>query len=169
MNILWPSRHTATAICASNVLAASKCVDCATTARFSRSNASGVLLVSDSKHGAAAQRIEKRRSQVTDTPTMKKISVSIAALALAISAGSAFAADLPSRKAAVVPPPPPPTIEEQCKIELSAEEGWATKLKSRQDRAITTCVEKKTKEAEKSKGKDKDKEAAQPEAPSEDK
>jgi outer membrane immunogenic protein len=44
-----------------------------------------------------------------DTPTMKKLSVSIAALALAISAGSAFAADLPSRKEAVVPPPPPPT------------------------------------------------------------
>jgi len=39
---------------------------------------------------------------------MKKFGFSVAALALAISAGSAFAADLPSRKAAPVAPPPAP-------------------------------------------------------------
>jgi opacity protein-like surface antigen len=37
---------------------------------------------------------------------MKKIALT--ALALAVSAGSALAADLPSRKAPVLPPPPPP-------------------------------------------------------------
>jgi len=36
---------------------------------------------------------------------MKKIAFT--ALALAVSAGSAIAADLPSRKAPVMPPPPP--------------------------------------------------------------
>jgi hypothetical protein len=46
---LWPPRHTARAMCALSPLTASKCVDCATAARFSKSNASGVLLVSDSK------------------------------------------------------------------------------------------------------------------------
>jgi outer membrane immunogenic protein len=37
---------------------------------------------------------------------MKKVALSFAALAL--SAGAAFAADLPSRKAPILPPPPPP-------------------------------------------------------------
>ena len=40
--------------------------------------------------------------------TMKKLGFSVAALALAISAGSALAADLPSRKAPPVAPPPAP-------------------------------------------------------------
>ena len=39
---------------------------------------------------------------------MKKLGFSVAALALAISAGSALAADLPSRKAPPVAPPPAP-------------------------------------------------------------
>lgn len=39
---------------------------------------------------------------------MKKSLLAASALALAVSAGSAFAADLPSKKAPLLPPPPPP-------------------------------------------------------------
>ena len=41
---------------------------------------------------------------------MKKILFAVSAVALALSAGSAMAADLPSRKEApiYIPPPPPP-------------------------------------------------------------
>ena len=41
---------------------------------------------------------------------MKRFLFTVSAIALALSAGSAFAADLPSRKEApvYVPPPPPP-------------------------------------------------------------
>ena len=43
---------------------------------------------------------------------MKKILFAVSAVALALSAGSAMAADLPSRKEApvYVPPPPPPPM-----------------------------------------------------------
>lgn len=64
-----------------------------------------------------------------------------------------------------LPPPPPPTPQEQCKTELSADPTWATRLKSRQDRAITACVEKKAKEAEKAKKDGKNKKADKKAAP----
>ena len=43
---------------------------------------------------------------------MKRFLFTVSAIALALSAGSAFAADLPSRKEApvYVPPPPPPPL-----------------------------------------------------------
>jgi outer membrane immunogenic protein len=54
---------------------------------------------------------------------MKK--TGLTALALAISAGSALAADLPSRKAPVIPPPPPPPMWTGFYAGLNAGGTWA--------------------------------------------
>ena len=55
---------------------------------------------------------------------MKKIALSLAALAL--SAGAAVAADLPSRKAApILPPPPPPPMWTGFYVGLNAGGTWA--------------------------------------------
>jgi outer membrane immunogenic protein len=53
---------------------------------------------------------------------MKKIALSFAALAL--TAGSALAADLPSRKEAVLPPPPPPPMWTGFYVGLNAGYTW---------------------------------------------
>ena len=58
---------------------------------------------------------------------MKKILFAVSAVALALSAGSAFAADLPSRKEApvYVPPPPPPPMWTGFYVGLNIGGGWA--------------------------------------------
>ncbi len=57
---------------------------------------------------------------------MKKSLISATAIALALAAGSAFAADLPSRKAAPVyaPPPPPPPMWTGLYAGLNIGGGW---------------------------------------------
>jgi len=56
---------------------------------------------------------------------MKKTVFSAVALALALSAGSAFAADLPSRKAPpMLPPPPPPPMWTGFYVGLNAGGTW---------------------------------------------
>ena len=54
---------------------------------------------------------------------MKKIALSVAALAL--TAGSALAADLPSRKEPLLPPPPPPPLWTGFYVGVNAGGGWA--------------------------------------------
>jgi outer membrane immunogenic protein len=54
---------------------------------------------------------------------MKKLLLSVAALAL--SAGAATAADLPSRKAPIIPPPPPPAMWTGFYVGLNAGYTWA--------------------------------------------
>jgi outer membrane immunogenic protein len=58
---------------------------------------------------------------------MKKILFTVSAIALALSAGSAFAADLPSRKEAPVyiPPPPPPPLWTGFYVGLNIGGGWS--------------------------------------------
>jgi outer membrane immunogenic protein len=59
-----------------------------------------------------------------DEAGMKKIALSLAALA--VTAGSALAADLPSRKGPpVLPPPPPPPLWTGFYVGLNAGGGWA--------------------------------------------
>ncbi len=57
---------------------------------------------------------------------MKKILFAVSAVALALSAGSAMAADLPSRKEApvYVPPPPPPPLWTGFYLGLNIGGGW---------------------------------------------
>jgi outer membrane immunogenic protein len=57
---------------------------------------------------------------------MKKILFAVSAVALALSAGSAMAADLPSRKEApvYVPPPPPPPLWTGFYVGLNIGGGW---------------------------------------------
>ncbi len=57
---------------------------------------------------------------------MKKILLAVSAVALALSAGSAMAADLPSRKEApvYVPPPPPPPLWTGFYLGLNIGGGW---------------------------------------------
>ena len=57
---------------------------------------------------------------------MKRILVAVSAIALALSAGSALAADLPSRKEApvYVPPPPPPPMWTGLYGGLNIGGGW---------------------------------------------
>ena len=57
---------------------------------------------------------------------MKKILLAVSAVALALSAGSAMAADLPSRKEApvYVPPPPPPPLWTGFYAGLNIGGGW---------------------------------------------
>jgi outer membrane immunogenic protein len=57
---------------------------------------------------------------------MKKILFAVSAVALALSAGSAMAADLPSRKEAPVyiPPPPPPPLWTGFYVGLNIGGGW---------------------------------------------
>ncbi len=57
---------------------------------------------------------------------MKKILFAVSAVALALSAGSAMAADLPSRKEApvYVPPPPPPPMWTGFYGGLNIGGGW---------------------------------------------
>ncbi len=55
---------------------------------------------------------------------MKKIVPSLAALAM--MAGSAVAADLPSRKGPMLPPPPPPPLWTGFYVGLNAGGGWAS-------------------------------------------
>ena len=57
---------------------------------------------------------------------MKKILFAVSAVALALSAGSAMAADLPSRKEApvYVPPPPPPPMWTGFYAGLNIGGGW---------------------------------------------
>jgi outer membrane immunogenic protein len=57
---------------------------------------------------------------------MKKILFAVSAVALALSAGSAMAADLPSRKEApvYVPPPPPPPLWTGFYLGLNLGGGW---------------------------------------------
>ncbi|QGM99166.1 outer membrane protein [Methylocystis parvus] len=56
---------------------------------------------------------------------MKKVALSVAALAL--TAGSALAADLPSRKGPpVLPPPPPPPLWTGFYVGLNAGGGWSS-------------------------------------------
>jgi outer membrane immunogenic protein len=57
---------------------------------------------------------------------MKRFLVTVSAIALALSAGSAFAADLPSRKEAPVyiPPPPPPPLWTGFYVGLNIGGGW---------------------------------------------
>jgi outer membrane immunogenic protein len=57
---------------------------------------------------------------------MKRFLVTVSAIALALAAGSAFAADLPSRKEApvYVPPPPPPPLWTGFYAGLNIGGGW---------------------------------------------
>jgi len=55
---------------------------------------------------------------------MTRHSLAVAAVALAVSAGSAFAADLPSRKAPILPPPPPPPLWTGFYVGLNAGYSW---------------------------------------------
>ena len=57
---------------------------------------------------------------------MKRILLAVSAVALALSAGSAMAADLPSRKEApvYVPPPPPPPMWTGFYGGLNIGGGW---------------------------------------------
>jgi outer membrane immunogenic protein len=55
---------------------------------------------------------------------MTRHSLAIAAFALAVSAGSAIAADLPSTKAPILPPPPPPPMWTGFYVGLNAGYGW---------------------------------------------
>ena len=59
---------------------------------------------------------------------MKRILFTVSAIALALSAGSALAADLPSRKEApvYVPPPPPPPLWTGFYVGLNIGGGWAS-------------------------------------------
>ncbi|MGA9826621.1 MAG: porin family protein, partial [Methylocystis sp.] len=59
---------------------------------------------------------------------MKRILFTVSAIALAISAGSAIAADLPSRKEApvYVPPPPPPPLWTGFYAGLNIGGGWSS-------------------------------------------
>ena len=59
---------------------------------------------------------------------MKKILFTVSAIALALSAGSALAADLPSRKEApvYVPPPPPPPMWTGLYGGLNIGGGWTS-------------------------------------------
>jgi len=58
---------------------------------------------------------------------MKRMIFTVSAIALALSAGTAFAADLPSRKEAPVyiPPPPPPPLWTGFYVGLNIGGGWA--------------------------------------------
>jgi outer membrane immunogenic protein len=61
---------------------------------------------------------------------MKRILFTVSAIALALTAGSAFAADLPSRKeppAVYVPPPPPPPMWTGFYVGLNIGGGWSSK------------------------------------------
>lgn len=55
---------------------------------------------------------------------MMKMNVSILPLLMALSVGSAVAADLPSRKASPVPPPPPPSSWTGLYVGLNAGYAW---------------------------------------------
>jgi outer membrane immunogenic protein len=64
---------------------------------------------------------------------MKKSLIAAGAMALALSAGSAFAADLPSRKEPILPPPPPPPLWTGFYVGLNAGYTWS-------DEGATTTV-----------------------------
>jgi outer membrane immunogenic protein len=73
---------------------------------------------------------------------MKKTFLTAAALALAISVGSASAADLPSRKAPPYfpPPPPPPPMWTGFYVGLNAGGTWSESNSVRTDAANIRCV-----------------------------
>src|SRR5208337_1022083 len=97
---------------------------------FRQSGAKSLALTVNHR-GAVRRSLPK--SAPAERRTQMKAKISLVALATALSIGSAFAADLPSRKAPVYIPPPPAPMWTGFYAGLNAGYGWAT------DSSVTTA------------------------------